>query len=101
MRRRNFLSALLAAPLALKVRYARFYVRKRPVELCGAAVFGALALAPCRRALNDYQTARNRSLTPRQREVIEANSFALAHCQPVHCSLPRGHKGLHMLLNPR
>jgi len=39
MKRRNFLSGLMAAPVALKARLAQFFVRK-PVESCGIAVFG-------------------------------------------------------------
>ena len=44
MKRRNFVSGLLAAPLALKARLARFFACKpaerKPVEFCGAAIFG-------------------------------------------------------------
>ena len=37
MKRRNLLSGLLAAPLALKARLARFFERK-PVELCNGPI---------------------------------------------------------------
>ena len=39
MKRRNFLSGLMAAPLALKARVLALFQR-RPVELCGAPVLG-------------------------------------------------------------
>ena len=47
MKRRNFLSGLMAAPLALKARLVRFFARKPTgtkdavpaTELCGAPIF--------------------------------------------------------------
>ena len=119
MKRRNFLSGLLAAPLALKARLARFFVRK-PGELCGAALIHVLVPSP-------YQFSRNQSLRNRQSEILqlmaqgkidegvasrqisklneEMSRAAARHRvrKPLgcYCSLPRGHKGPHVLLNPR
>ena len=77
MKRRNFLSGLLAAPLALKARLARFFGRRPPVELCGAGFFG-----PGR-----YE---HYMLTPRQEQLVQLLAEA-------RCSLPRGHKGPHVM----
>jgi len=111
MKRRNFLSGLLAAPLALKARIARFFARK-PVELCGAPIFGGFVIG------GSYQLSRNQSLATLQllaegkpmKEIADGWKVEIAsrkaawlptRCQPVCCSLPRGHKSPHILLNPR
>lgn len=75
MKRRNFFSGLLAAPLALKARLAQFFGRK-PVELCSAPIWNRMVWA---------------------RGPVRPNS----NLASAHCSLPRGHKGPHVLLNPR
>ena len=118
MQRRNFLSGLMAAPLALKARFARFFVCK-PAEPCGAPIFEGLV------PNDSYELARNQSISPRQRQVVQlltegkslkevadllgvaprpvaplTVAFHPVHCAPARCSLPRGHKGPHMLLNP-
>src|SRR5215472_11478246 len=108
MKRRNFLSGLLAAPLAVKARLARLFVRK-PAEPCGAPILPGFVL-------NTYQPSCILSLTARQREIVHllAEGKSLKeiagrskiesrppHCEPILCSLPRGHKGPHVLLNRR
>ena len=116
MKRRNFISGVLASPLALKARFLALF-QKRPVELCGATVLEWSAAQA-------VQPARGQSLTPRQREVVQLLSEgksmkeAAAVLKPTprtvarrtdrkhvfYCSLPRGHKGPHtriILLNPR
>ena len=121
MKRRGFISGLLAAPLAVKARLARLFVLKRPVALCGAPILGSF-VHDCQ---SQSQLARtmlthNQSLTARQREVVqllaegrslrEAAGLKLAprtvDCRTVRepllfCSRPLGHKGPHMLLNTR
>jgi len=62
----HFLSGLLAAPLALKARLARFFLRK-PGELCGAALIHVLVPSP-------YQFSRNQSLRNRQSEILQLRS---------------------------
>ena|SRR5215472_333424 len=103
MKRRNFLSGLLASPVALKTR---FLARKRCAEICGAPILGLV---------HRYQPARYQILTARQREVVEllAGGKSMKEAADVlkvapltvtlqaHCSLPRGHRGPHVLLNPR
>jgi hypothetical protein len=106
MKRRNFLSGLLAAPLALKARIAQFFVRK-PVEPCGAPILGG----PVQPASHQWH----------QREIIQllAQGFSMKdvarvlnlapHTWAFHparepllfCSLAPSHKGPHMLLNTR
>ena len=120
MKRRNFLSGLMAAPLAVKARVARFFGRKPPTELCGAPILGSFA-HDCQSQLARTMLTHKQSLTARQREVVQllaegksmkevAAVFGLAprtvDCHRARkpllfCSLPRGHKGPHMLLNPR
>jgi hypothetical protein len=97
MKRRNFISGLLSAPLALKARIAQFLVRTRCVEICGAPIF-----------------------KPRQRDVVQllaegksmkeavatrrGASFKAPHPARIPlllCSLPCGHKPPHIWLNPR
>ena len=118
MKRRDFLSGLTAAPLAMKARLARFFARK-PVQPCGAPIFGGSVFG------GPYQFSRNQSLRIRQGEILklmaagkidegvasrrisklrEAMSRNAAsqpiQAQPFRCSRARGHKGPHMLLNP-
>lgn len=83
MKRRNFLSSLLAAPLALKARLAQFFVRKR--EPCGAPI---LPVQP-------------KPHVARQREILQmlAGDSRTAPKPLLFCSLPRGHKGPHTLAN--
>lgn len=123
MKRRNFLSGVLASPLALKARFLALF-RKRPVELCGAPILGRF-VHDCQ---SQSQLARtmlthNQSLTARQREIVQllaegkslkeladesqaelaarkAAFQAKTRRQPIRCSRPRGHKGPHVLLNP-
>lgn len=129
MKRRNFLSGLLAAPLALKARLARFFGRK-PVELCNAPIRKPVVRAqPDVRAhltrLAEVFWKEGSSLSPEgqawvdkgvasaslpfRSERIESRGCLMVTGldQPIsnppsaHCSLPRGHKGPHVLLNPR
>ena len=115
MKRRNFLSGLLASPLALKARFLALF-QKRPVELCGTPILEWSAAQP-------VQATRTPSLalTPHRREVVHllAGGKSMkevvgvlnlaprtAACHPArkhifYCSLPRGHKGPHMLVNRR
>lgn len=122
MKRRNFLSGLMAAPVAVKARLARFFVPARCVEHCGAAIFPAPMLP------SPYQRIRNQSLRTRQgvvlrllcagkideevahRRLLKLNEAMSrnAASEPIRgqpsrfrCSRPRGHKGPHALLNPR
>ena len=80
MKRRGFISGLMAAPLAVKARIARFFVRKPAgtksavptTELCGAPILGGF-VHDCQ---SQSQLARTmlthkQSLTARQREVIQ------------------------------
>jgi len=110
MKRRGFISGLLAAPLALKARLAKFFVRTPCVERCGAPILGG-----------PVQPARYWSPTARRREIVQllaegksmkevAGVLKLAprsvDCHTasnplLFCSLPLGHKGPHVLLNPR
>lgn len=85
MKRRNFLSGLMAAPLALKALFLAFFAPR-----CGALPWPML--------------------TPRERQMIqllsEGKSMKEAvapqkNFRPAHCSLPRGHKGPHALLFTR
>jgi len=100
MKRRNFLSGLFVAPVALKARLAQLFACK-PVEPCGAPLLGVLV---------HYKSARNQSLTSHQREFLqlmaEGKSLKDALGHPARnrlffCSLPYGHKGPHMLLDLR
>ena len=125
MKRRNFLSGLLAAPLALKARFlafkARFFARK-PVEPCGGLIFEGCLIGGSYR---EEQKVRERMklfsaehddpltllaagqpaevvLAPWRKFVEELKSdWQPVRTQPIFCSLPRGHKGPHVLLNPR
>ena len=140
MKRRNFLSGVLAAPLALKARFLALF-QKRPVEPCGAPLLEEPArrlvqpqswrgiplgtktipeLAKCC-PTNVYAAIRQqpKSLTARQRQVVQllaegksmkeaagvpeaaAAQGTPANTGPTHffCSLPKGHKGPHMLVN--
>jgi hypothetical protein len=65
MKRRNFLSGLMAAPLAVKARLARFFVPTRCVERCGAPILQGFVLNTYQ--LGSHQPSRNQSLTARQR----------------------------------
>ena len=109
MKRRNFLSGLLAAPLAVKARVAQFFVRK-PVESCGIAIFGGphkvpeyypsvpdLRLLAQGKSLKEATGPRIK-IPPRARQELARR---MTICPPIRCSLPRGHKGPHTLLNPR
>lgn len=119
MKRRNFLSGLMAAPLALKARIVQLFARK-PVEPCGALILGGPEKPQPKPARSWRSAARNQPGTPRQREVIEllAEGMSMREAakamglNPVprpdchrdrrpllFCSLPRGHKGPHMLVN--
>ena len=118
MKRRNFLSGLMAAPVALKARFLALF-QKRPVELCGAPILEwstarpqswrgipLSGLKPSESLPSEYPATptaairkQPKSLTARQQEIVQmliAGSSAL-----FYCSLPRGHKGPHALLNPR
>jgi hypothetical protein len=62
MKRRNFLSGLMAAPLTLKARLAQLFVRK-PIESCGIAIFGVPKVPEyCQRASNLQLLAQGKSL---------------------------------------
>lgn len=125
MKRRNFLSGLLAAPLAFKARLARFFGRK-PVELCNAPIgkpeldtqpdveglarlaavlVGNSSMSP--QALVDKWVASASTPFRSERTELHGTLFVSGLDQPItdppsaHCSLPRGHKGPHVLLNPR
>ena len=115
MKRRNFLSGLLTAPLALK---ARFFARKRCTELCGAPVFRGLVFHDhsARQRPVNRSTSTRQVISPSTDQVIqllaEGKSIkelgALkvaprkAGFHPTYsCSLPRGRKGPQLLLNPR
>ena len=111
MKRRNFLSSLLGAPLALKARWAQFFVRK-PVELCGAPILNAPVHPPRTRAIIANQARIMELMAPgidegeahrRILKLIEAYCKVDRHRvrKPFfYCSRPLGHKGPHMLLNP-
>ena len=113
MKRRNFLSGLMAAPLALKARIARFFAGKRlPVELCGAELCGTPTIVATARQQQLVQLlAKGKSM----REAFNIMEGA-PHTMPItlaplkprktafhgpRCSRPLGHKGPHMLLNTR
>ena len=99
MRRRNFLSGLMAAPFALKARFLALF-QKRPVELCGAAIFGTFM--PKAIFGNEHTCGRPSPFMRRLiRQAREANKNPRIDRKPVHCSLPRGHQGPHVLLNTR
>ena len=124
MKRRNFLSGVLASPLALKVRFLAFF-RKRPVELCGAPILGSFVLGDqrIRHSCVDRQHCNDlwaefSAFAQREGERGEDDLNRLRAAwsrtiaswkadnepttsQPVYCSRPRGHNGPHMLLNPR
>ena len=73
MKRRNFLSGLLAVPLAIKARLARFFAPKRVPQL-----------------------------TPRQLEICRLLATSGQREDPcLRRGLRRGDKGPHVLLNPR
>ena len=94
MKRRNFLSGLLAAPLALKARLARFFERK-PVALCNAPL-GRVVMCEqpdTARAPAVWDLMRGQSIPTRLVPVFSGLA--------VRCSLPRGHKCPHTWLNPR
>ena len=108
MKRRNFLSGLLAAPLALKARFLALFACS-PVAQCDAPI---MAQSAPRYIL--MQSLATGSLTRRQREVVEllAEGKSLkeaggrtvdchtARNPLLYCSLPSGHKGPHVWLNP-
>ena len=85
MKRRNFLSGLLAAPLALKARLARFFGRK-PVEPCSVPMWDGFR--PARQLLQ---------LMAGSKSINEIAVFKVIG--KAHCSLPLGHKGPHAFLN--
>ena len=124
MKRRNFLSDVLASPLEkLKARFLAFCALEHHPELCGAPILGGPVqpagepVQPVRSQPVGNQSARYpRSLTPRQREVVrllaEGKSMKeaanrLGNLAPgarpantarnliLRCSLPRGHEGPH------
>lgn len=111
MKRRNFLSGFLAAPLALKARLARLFARK-PVEPCGAPIFGGRVLGDLQRRESEEEKRITMNmfslLAAGQDEALEDGFASLSRLkldwQPArtptaYCSLPRGHKGPHVLLN--
>ena len=80
MKRRNFLSGLMAAPLALKARFLGSFARK-PIEQCGARLVWGFVFTyePFYRCVDAFEPE-----------------------QPTYCSLPRHHDGIHgVLLNQR
>ena len=100
MKRRNFLSGLLAGPLALKARLARFFGRK-PVELCNAPIGNRVMWNRADPESPEGQHSLYMS------EALEALPDAF-RSQGINldgysapCCLRRGHKGPHVLLNPR
>jgi len=112
MKRRNFLSGLMAAPLAVKARVARFFVRT-PVEPCSATIVEVPVDPPRPRALIAYEQrviqlmnqgkiddeeARRRVLKLRK-AVYRTADRHITRRPLFRCSLPRGHKGPHMLVN--
>ena len=118
MERRNFLSGLMAAPLALKARFLALF-QKRPVQPCGAPIWRGFRL-PC-----IYELSCNRSLWIRKGEILKllcagkideevasrqfselneaisrnTDSHPIPVEAPFHCSRPLGHKGPHIQLN--
>jgi hypothetical protein len=112
MKRRNFLSGLFAAPLALKARFAQFFVRK-PVESCGIAIFSGLGpkvpgyyqpfpnlqLLAQGKSLKEASGPPIKIPPPRARQLLERRMGTVY--PTARCSLPRGHNGPHGLLNPR
>jgi|SRR5215469_6173507 len=107
MKRRNFLSGLMASPLALKARFARFFVRKRPVELCGApTIFSTLRQQQLVQLLCEGKSLKETADLLKEAAVVLKVAPLTVELRteashPVHCSLPRGHNGPHVLLNPR
>jgi hypothetical protein len=118
MKRGNFVSGLLAAPLALKARMLALF-QKRPIELCGAPI-GNLVLrgkteihSPLGQALIDRwaATTPNPFTSPRgkfsQRRQFGRATYITGLDQPfsdqpaAYCSRPRGHNGPHALLFTR
>jgi len=97
MKRRNFLSGLLASPLALKARLLAFFDRK-PFEHCSAPIL-PLWLARTRRQRQVVELlAEGKSM----KEVAGVTVARRTVCNPLlHCSLPLGHEGPHIWLNPR
>jgi hypothetical protein len=112
MKRRNFLSGLMAAPLALKARLARFFVPTRCVEPCGAVLCGTPTIFFTARqqqffqlvnqgfsATEAFDMLKEASPTPPISSVLPKSRKTAFH--GPRCSRPLGHKGPHMLLNPR
>jgi len=101
MKRRNFLSGLMASPLALKARLARFFVQffggKRPVELCRAPVFGPLR-SERRKFLHKDPLSLLAAGQPSE-VAFASRSYYRPVRRAAQCSLPLGHTGPHMLLN--
>ena len=104
MERRNFLSGLFASPLALKARFLALFRKRsaefcvapmRPVELCGAAIFGGFSPGGFERYTRPSRWQEQLAYFP---EPDPRFTIALARAA---CSRPRGHEGPHMLLNPR
>jgi hypothetical protein len=112
MKRRNFLSGLMAAPLALKARFLDLFARKH-VGPCGALIFGRLLpkVPEYYPPLPDLRIlAQGKSLTEAMGPPIKipphirraaAQRMAKLYSVALHCSLPDGHKDPHMLLNTR
>ena len=97
MKRRNFLSGLLAAPLAVKAQLARFFVPTRCVERCGAELRGAPIT---------FSTARQQQVFQLLAKGKSREAFDILKAAPPtrpftgpRCNRPLGHKGAHMLLN--
>ena len=89
MKRRNFLSGLLAAPLALKTRLARF-VERKPVQVCNAPI-GRVELRrqPVPSSGVDVLALMRGQSIPTRLVPVFMGLAAL-------CTLPRGHKGPHV-----
>jgi|SRR5215472_3226239 len=121
MKQRNFLSGLMAAPLALKARILALFARKQlPVELCGAPIVnvqrGKTGIrSPWGQAFVDHwaATTPNPFTSPpgqfTQRVTHGRETYITSLDQPFNdpttsrlllppsCSRPRGHKGRHSL----
>ena len=110
MKRRNFLSGLMAAPLALKARLAQFFVRK-PVEGCGFALFGGPKVPEYYQPLPGVQVLAQRLSQGKSMEEAISRPIKIplhirqklerrlgANRPYARCSLPRGHKGPHAVL---
>ena len=106
MKRRGFISGLLAAPLAFKARIAQFFVRKL-VESCGFAIFGVPKIP------ESYQPLPNLPLLAQGKSLKEVTGPRVkipphirqklarrigTNYSTARCSLPRGHKGPHAVL---